>query len=286
MSFVVASVPTEAWLRQVVLDAGTLTLQHFRKNLRQIQKPDHQGIVTEADLATEAFLKQTILDSYPDSRFLAEESTAADVWGPEGYSQEARRALGHRLLWIIDPIDGTTNFAKGNIHYCVSVAVGRFGTDGQWVTELGCVHQPATGDTYWARRGHGSWLNGQVLRVGPASPMASACFCTGFGYQTGHKLEQIIRASAALKDVSLGLRINGAAALDIAQTAAGRFDGFFEPRLMPWDIAAGAIIAQEAGLLVRTLKGEAYSVLDHSSVVVSHPDLLDSFLGIIQSHIH
>lgn len=276
---------SEQHLVQFVRQAGSLTLQYFRKNLRQIEKPGHQGIVTEADLAAESLLKSMILEAYPDSAFIAEESMATGAWGPDGLSAEARATLGNRLVWVIDPIDGTTNFAKGNPYYCLSMAVGRCSPEGSFVTEWGVVHQPTTGDLYIARRGCGAKLNDEPLVLHAPATMRSACFCTGFGYQTGDMLERILRASAAIKDVSLGLRINGAAALDIALTAAHRFDGFFEVRLMPWDMAAGALIAQEAGLLVSTIRGEPYSVLDHSSIVVCHPDLNSSLLEILRKHL-
>jgi myo-inositol-1(or 4)-monophosphatase len=276
--------PEEKFLRNLLEGAGSLTLQYFRKNLRQFHKPDSQGIVTEADLATESYIISTIKDAYPESQFIAEESLPADSWGPEGLSTAARQALANDLVWIIDPIDGTTNFAKGNPYYCVSVAVGRMAADGSFETLLGGVHQPITGELFLGVLGKGAYLNGERLPLlGPAT-MSNACFATGFGYQSGMMIDQVLRTAAALKNESLGLRINGAAALDIAWTACGRSDGFYEIRLMPWDMAAAALIAREAGLVVRNMKGTNHSVLDDGNIIVSHPDLFEGFFDIIQGH--
>jgi myo-inositol-1(or 4)-monophosphatase len=279
---------SESWLYALMRDAGDLTLQYFRKKLRTIDKPFNQGIVTEADLATEGLLKQRILERYPKSAFVAEESAAHGDWTDSGLTAEARARLqAHpdHLIWIIDPIDGTTNFSKGNPYYCISVCAGSLTNQGHFSPIIGCILQPATGDLYAAMPGQGATCNDETM--GPASAasgltIASASVCTGFGYQSGPGLQSLVQSAYELQSACLGVRINGAAALDLALTARGIFDAFFEYRLMPWDLAAGALIAREAGLRVHNLKNEEYSTFDHNNIVVSHP-LIDGDLMTILS---
>jgi myo-inositol-1(or 4)-monophosphatase len=279
---------SKSWLYALMREAGDLTLQYFRKKLRTIDKPFNQGIVTEADLATEGLLKQRILERYPKSVFVAEESAAHGDWTESGLTPAARARLqAHpdHLIWIIDPIDGTTNFSKGNPYYCISVCAGGLSNQGHFSPIIGCILQPATGDLYAAMPGMGATCNDETM--GPASPtigltIASASVCTGFGYQSGPGLQSLVQSTYELQSACLGVRINGAAALDLALTARGIFDAFFEYRLMPWDLAAGALIAREAGLRVHNLKNEEYSTFDHNNIVVSHP-LIDGDLMTILS---
>lgn len=260
-------------------EAAHLTLQYFRKNLRIEEKPGDQGIVTEADKATENFLKERILARDSSALFLAEES-AAEL----GQSIEPGRTL-----WIIDPIDGTTNFSKGNPYYCLSVCVGTVENSEVFVPQLGLIMHPATGNLYWAQRGGGLWLGDtRIARQQQTSEnkpnLARASLCTGFGYQRGAALEAILRSAHDLQSACLGVRINGAAALDMALTAMGQYECFYEYRLSPWDMAAGALLASEAGLVVRNFWGEELNVLRDKGTIVAQASVYPEVFSRLQQH--
>lgn len=278
---------SKSWLDALMREAGDLTLQYFRKKLRTIDKPFNQGIVTEADLATESLLKQRIIARYPQSSFVAEESSLHEDWTEKGLTSAARarlQATPDQLIWIIDPIDGTTNFSKGNAYYCISLCAGKITEEGNFSPLIGCIFQPPTGDLYAAVPGAGATCNDEPLvpeNRRTRLSLANASICTGFGYLSGRELDVVLKAAFRMQSACLGVRINGAAALDIALAARGIFDGFFEYRLMPWDLAAGTLIAREAGLRVHTLNNQEYSTFDHNNIVVAHPDIDRELMGIL-----
>lgn len=239
--------------------AGQLTLKYFRHQIKIDEKSGDQGLVTEADVASENFLKSEIAKLFPSHRVLGEESG----WSNGGSS--AAPAEGD-VVWILDPIDGTTNFSKGNIFYCISVACGRI-SGGKFICERAAIYQPGTQDLYTATRGGGAYVNGQPAQVQAGPEIRRWSLVTGFSSNKGASLHGVIRCIETLQNQILGLRINGAAALDLALTARGVFNGFFESRLSPWDMAAGDLIVREAGGMTVNYEGQPFDVLSDKHIV-------------------
>jgi myo-inositol-1(or 4)-monophosphatase len=205
-----------------------------------------RDLVTEADKRSEQIIIDAIHSRYPDHRILAEEGTST---GGEG-----------DYRWIVDPLDGTTNFAHHYPLYCVSIAVERAGE-----TVVGVVYAPYMDELFVAIRGGGATLNGAPIRVSGVTELMGGLLCTGFPYRLDGPTNNltnwgnfVLRTQATRRD--------GAAALDICYVAAGRFDGFWELNLQPWDMAAGALVVQEAGGTISDPYGDPYRVDGHDIV--------------------
>ena len=214
-------------LEAIVRRAGGIVVEHSAKS-RNITHKGRIDLVTETDVAVEEMLKEALSRLLPGSDFLAEES-ASDTDPGE-------------LTWIIDPLDGTTNFAHGLPFVANSVAL--------WHRDrvvLGVVNLPLLGELLMAGEGMGTRLNGQPVRVSAATAMEDALLATGFPYAIEEHLETILRHFKTLLPLTQGIRRPGAAALDLAYVACGRYDGFFESALHPWDTAAGLLLVREAG---------------------------------------
>jgi myo-inositol-1(or 4)-monophosphatase len=217
-----------------------------------------RDLVTEADKRSEQIIIDAIHSRYPDHRILAEEGTST---GGEG-----------EYRWIVDPLDGTTNFAHRYPLYCVSIAVERAGE-----TVVGVVYAPYMDELFVAIRGGGATLNGAPIRVSGVTELIGGLLCTGFPYRLDGPTNNltnwgnfVLRTQATRRD--------GAAALDICYVAAGRFDGFWELNLQPWDMAAGALIVQEAGGTISDPSGNSYRVDGHDIVASNgllHTPMLD-----------
>lgn len=214
-------------------EAGQLARTRRHEGVRlAATKTTLADIVTEADREVEALIRSRINAARPDDGFLGEE-TGAEA-GSSG------------ITWIVDPIDGTVNYAYGIPAYNVSIAAVRGEPEPEtWEALAGAVDAPALGETFTAARGHGAWSNGSRLAVTDETP-AGALLGTGFGYDpTTH--EGDIATVAQVMPMARDVRRMGAAALDLAFVAAGRLDGYFERGLRPWDFAAGALLVEEAG---------------------------------------
>lgn len=216
---------------QTARDAGRILAERFGRKI-EISNKSEIDLVTESDLASERLIIDRIKTYYPRHAILAEES---------GASQPADQARQSDWRWIIDPLDGTTNYAHGYPCFCVSIGLEYSGR-----LELGVVYDPIRDEVFSAERGHGASLNGRRIRVSPTPALASALLCTGFPYDVRERSE-FARHFANFIMTAQGVRRDGAAALDLAYVAAGRFDGFWEEGLKPWDVAAGALIVEEAG---------------------------------------
>jgi myo-inositol-1(or 4)-monophosphatase len=261
--------PTIATVGDLTRRAGELTLTYFRKHLSIADKGHNLGIVTEADLASEKYLKESITGSFPSHAILAEESGM----------QENSTQSG--VIWIIDPLDGTTNFSKGNPYYCVSVAVGvRTGTG--CVIERAAIHHPFLNDLYTAERGKGAFLNGNPIHVSTLTEFSQASMTTGFAGNKKERLNYVIRTIEIFQNRILGMRVNGAAALDCCNTARGLFQGFFERNLSPWDLAAGSLILSEAGAVVTDMEGREYHPLTTRDICAANPSLHEQMLETIK----
>ena len=201
--------------------------------------------VTEVDRAAEEVIITTLRQAYPTHAFLAEES---------GHTIGKIEQAPHQAenIWIIDPLDGTTNFIHGLPHYCVSIALMQRG-----IVTQALVYDPNRDEIFSASKGSGAFLNDRRIRVSPRTRIDGSLIGTGFPFR---EIDDIDRYMGMLKAVSMraaGVRRPGAAALDLAYVACGRYDGFFEIGLMPWDVAAGSLLVSEAGGLVGDLAGEA-----------------------------
>ena len=197
---------------------------------------DYKGgidLVTDADRASEEALLEFLVGRFPGSAVLAEESGArAAVAGD----------AGDGLRWFVDPLDGTTNYAHGVPHFAVNVAV----SDGAGIA-AGATLDPLRGELYLAGRGEGAWLGEDRLRVTATAEMKRALLCTGFPYDIQEDPDPLLRLFRAYIQRARAVRRFGAAALDLAYVASGRFDGFWEAKLKPWDVAPGILLVREAG---------------------------------------
>src|SRR5512137_985733 len=212
-----------------------------------------KDFVSEVDRAAEAAIVETLLDAYPDHAILAEEGTA------KGENAAAEN------VWIIDPLDGTTNFLHGFPQYCVSIALAQKGQ----VTQ-GVVYDPVRNDLFTASRGRGAFLNDRRIRVSRRQNLRECLIGTGFPFRDGAYLDTYLRMMKTMIEQTAGLRRPGAAALDLAYVAAGFYDGFWEVGLNPWDVAAGSLLVQEAGGLIGDLAGEG-EFLHGGQVIAGNP---------------
>lgn len=271
------ALPTRDDLVEVAKSVAALSLTFFRGALHIAEKPDDAGLVTQADIACEEHVKNWIRKKFPHHRILGEES---------GWTG-ALDATSPTPLWVVDPIDGTTNFSNGNPYYCCSLGFG-IATPGAPFTLLaGVIAHPPSGDIYTALQGQGAQCNGEPLRVNPNTSFARASFCTGFSSNKGSALANIGQVIAAVQERTIGLRVNGAAALDLAFVARGLSHGFFESSLKPWDLAAGALLVQEAGGLTTNLEGAPFDLLRDDSILCANATLhaeLKAILAQVPKH--
>jgi myo-inositol-1(or 4)-monophosphatase len=209
--------------------------------------------VTEVDQAAEEAIISTLLEAYPGHGILAEES---------GRERGARHS---DYVWIIDPLDGTTNFIHGLPVYAVSIALSFRGK-----IEQGVVYDPTRNDLFVASKGRGAFLNDRRLRVSRRTRMADALIGTGFPFRKGDNFKRYLKMFEEVMQHCAGVRRPGAAALDLCYVAAGWYDGFFETGLQPWDVAAGSLIVTEAGGLVGNFTGEA-DYLHQRELVAGNP---------------
>jgi len=229
-----------------------------------VTKKSNADYVSEVDRAAERTIIQTILDVYPTHAILAEES------GAQGESD---------YLWIIDPLDGTTNFLHGFPQYAVSIALQHNGVLTQAV-----IYDPTKNDLFTATRGRGAFLNDRRIRVSKRAELADSLIGTGFPYSKFDHLDAYMGILKDMMQKTAGLRRPGSAALDLAYTAAGRYDGFFETGLKSWDIAAGCLLITEAGGLVSDLQGND-SYLRSGHLCAGNPKVFSQMLQVIAPHL-
>jgi len=222
-------------------------------DLLKVNTKAPNDFVTEVDQAAENVIIETLLAAYPGHAILAEESG------------RARGAKDSEYLWIIDPLDGTTNFIHGLPVYAVSIALAHRGQVQQAV-----VYDPARNDLFFASKGRGAFMNDKRLRVSKRLRLAESLIGTGFPFRKGDNFKRYMQMFEDVMQHCAGLRRPGAAALDLCYVAAGWYDGFFETGLSPWDIAAGSLLVTEAGGLVGNFTGEA-DYLYQREVVAGNP---------------
>lgn len=243
--------------RAVALEAGALVLE-ARRGVVEVadRKSSSVDVVTQVDRDAEALIRGRLAEARPLDGFFGEESGGAS--GTSG------------LTWVVDPIDGTVNFLYGIPHYAVSIAVVEGEADPQrWRALAGVVVNPATGELFSATAGGGAHLGDRALRVNPPVDLSQALVATGFAYSAQTRAEQGAAVARLLPQVR-DVRRMGTASLDLCAVASGRVDAYFERTLSPWDHAAGALIASEAGARVTGLPGQRG---DHRFLLAAHPEL-------------
>ncbi len=228
-------------------------------DLLRIGKKAPNDFVTEVDRSAEAAIIEILSKAYPDHDFLAEETGTAGAHG--------KRAVQSDYVWIIDPLDGTTNFIHGFPQYAVSIALAHRGQVTQAV-----IYDPVHNDLFLASKGKGASLNERRIRVGTRERLDESLIGTGFPFRDLDTLETYVAMFKDMTQKTAGLRRPGAACLDLAYVAAGRLDGFFEIGLMPWDIAAGSLLITEAGGLIGNFKGDS-DYLFAENVIAGSPKI-------------
>lgn len=220
--------------------------------------------VTEIDQEVERFIVERLCQAFPSYGILSEES-------PE--------RPGHEARWIVDPLDGTVNYAHKYPHFAVSIALER---EGEIV--VGVVYDPLLDELFAAERGHGAWLNGRPLRVARTAQLDRALLASGSPYNVHTQPEPYMRLWRALVTHALAVRQSGAAALDLCYVAAGRLDGYVEWQLEPWDVAAGSLIVQEAGGRVSDANGGSNFIYGRS-IIAAPPTLWDHLMALVRQSI-
>ena len=234
-----------------------------------IERKGHNDFVSDVDRAAENTIIATIRESYPQHSILAEES---------GVSVGSTASVESEYQWIIDPLDGTTNFLHGFPQFCVSIALSVKG-----VVSHACIFDPTRNDLFTASRGGGAFLNERRIRVSKVINLKDGLIGTGFPYKEFEKFDKYLGMFKEITQKSAGVRRPGAAALDLAYVACGRFDGFWEMGLSPWDVAAGGLLILEAGGLITDFNGDG-DYLHAGTVVAGTPKLFPQLLQIVQAH--
>ncbi|RKY58418.1 MAG: inositol monophosphatase [Candidatus Neomarinimicrobiota bacterium] len=244
--------------------AGKL-IKHSSHNILHIDKKGRVNLVTEVDRRSEELIISIIHDSFPEHRILAEETD--EIVGNSPYR------------WIIDPLDGTTNFVHGFPVYAVSIAVE---FNGKII--IGVVFDPNRNELFSAIEDTGAFLNNKRLNVSQNKALSDSLTATGFPYETGTAFEINMKIFKSVYEVSQGIRRAGSAALDLCYVAAGRFDGFWEFGLNPWDVAAGALIVKEAGGTVTCFRGNQFQTDKASEIIATNGRIHNELLQIINTN--
>ncbi len=243
-----------------IINRAALDLEQIR-----VTEKRRNDFVTEIDQAAERAIVDVLLKAYPTHAVLAEESGAS-----------ANLQENNEFVWIIDPLDGTTNFIHGFPQYCVSIALQQRGLITQAV-----VFDPTRNDLFIASKGDGAYLNDKRLRVSKCDKMADSLIGTGFPFRNLDKLDEYLQMFKLVTEKCQGLRRPGSAALDLAYVAAGRLDGFFEKGLSSWDMAAGALLITEAGGIIGDFSGEQ-SYLEKGDVIAGNPRIFFQLITLLK----
>ena len=241
-----------------IINRAALDIESVR-----VSQKKANDFVTEVDHAAEQAIIETLLTAYPGHGIWAEES------GREHGAQDSE------FVWIIDPLDGTTNFIHGLPVYCVSIALAVKGK-----IEQAVVYDPTRNDLFTATKGRGAFVNDRRLRVSKRTELKQALVSTGFPFRPGDNFNQYLQMMGDVMQRTAGLRRPGSAALDLAYVAAGYTEGFFEKGLQPWDVAAGSLLVTEAGGLVGNFTGEA-DFLEQEECLAGNPKVYGQLVGIL-----
>ncbi|MEY4155685.1 MAG: hypothetical protein RJB64_406, partial [Pseudomonadota bacterium] len=243
------------------INRAALDVESVRVSQKQVN-----DFVTEVDHASEQIIIETLLGAYPGHAIWAEES--GRVHG----------AQDSEFVWIIDPLDGTTNFIHGLPVYCVSIALAVKGK-----VEQAVIYDPSRNDLFTATKGRGAYLNNRRIRVSKRTRLQECLIATGFPYRPEDDINTYLRLMGDMMQRTAGLRRPGAAALDLAYVAAGFTDGFFELGLQPWDVAAGSLLITEAGGLVGNFSGDS-NFLEQRECMAANPRIYGQMVAILSKY--
>lgn len=257
--------PTLTDLEELARGAGQILRAGYGKKM-QVDYKDVINPVTEVDRRSEAFLLAGIRNKFPGHHIVAEESGV--ITGEAQFKGQN---------WYIDPLDGTVNYAHGMPVFSVSVAYAENGA-----VQLGVVYDPMMDECFSAERGRGVWCNGQALRASVTPDLDHSLLVTGFPYDIRTTPHHNLDNYARLAMLTQGVRRIGSAAIDLCYVAAGRFDGYWELQLSPWDVAAGGLIAQEAGAIVTHCDGSADYIGPPASILAANPQIYPAMLRILR----
>jgi myo-inositol-1(or 4)-monophosphatase len=241
-----------------IINRAALDVEAVRVSQKQVN-----DFVTEVDHAAEEIIIETLLTAYPNH----------GIWAEESGKQHG--AKDSDFVWIIDPLDGTTNFIHGFPVYCVSIALAVKGK-----VEQACIYDPSRNDLFTATKGRGAYMNERRIRVSKRVDLRPCLISTGFPFRPGDNFSNYLLMMAELMQRTAGLRRPGAAALDLAYVAAGFTDGFFEAGLSPWDVAAGSLLVTEAGGLIGNFSGDA-DFLEQKECVAGNPRIYGQLVSIL-----
>ncbi len=232
-----------------------------------VEQKKHHDFVTEVDRAAERAIIEILKGAYPNHDFL----------GEEGGAQSAQKGIASDYLWIIDPLDGTTNFIHGFPQYAVSIGLAYKGK----LTEA-VIYDPTRDELFTASRGQGALLNNQRMRVSACTQLSAGLIGNGFAIRSSEEVRDYMSLFKIISDNCAGMRCAGSAALNLAYVAAGRLDGFFEKNLSPWDIAAGALLILESGGMVGDFDGNS-NYLYGREIIAAPPQVFAQMVQKISS---
>ena len=245
--------------------AGKYLMKRYRKLKRaEIHKKSTHDLVTEADLGANRIIIRTIKKYFPNHDFLSEETGLEN--NPDIYE------------WVIDPLDGTANYVHSIPVFGVSIGLMK---DTDMI--IGVVYSPATEELFWAEKGKGAFLNGKKINVSQQKDFADSMIATGFPWRSRHLIKPYLESFREILTGSAGVRRMGAAAIDLAYTACGRFEAFWEIQLKPWDIAAGSLLVKEAGGVVTDFKGG--NDLSAGNIVAGSPDIHKHIVNVTEKYL-
>ena len=252
----------EKWLKSAIeaaLQAGTVIRKHYMRKI-EVREKGKLGLVTNVDFRAEEVALKVLKKSEPNFALLTEETHSQGV-----------RAKGQDGLWIVDPLDGTTNFVHGFPMFCVTIAA-----EFQGEVVVGVTYHPILNELYTAIIGKGAFINKKRMRVSQTQKVKNALLATGFAYSAQDRLKTEMSSFEKVSRAARAVRRPGSAALDLAYTARGVFDGFWERHLSPWDVAAGSLLVQEAGGLVTNFAGKKFDA--HGTEVLATNGLIHSII--------
>ncbi len=249
--------------KKAAMDAGKVLMEHFGGRQEIVGKgkaTDFANFVTKADMASQKEIMGSLKEAFPHYGFLSE----------EGISQKAPK------MWVIDPLDGTRNFASGNPFFSISIAFERNGE-----MECGVVYDPLRNEMFFGERGKGAYLNDERIRVSRAKNLEECLLSTGFGYDRGESLDRTLEyIRKLLKYGVIDIIRDGSAALDLCYVAVGRTAGFWEFNLSPWDTAAGIVLVSEAGGRVTEIHGSIWKP-DSKSILATNRKVHEEFISVV-----
>ncbi len=235
---------------QAALEAGELLQKGFGTSFEIGFKPGKYNLVTEYDKASEQLIFSCLLDRFPNHGFIGEE---------QGKTRHGD------VMWIVDPLDGTVNFAHGVPVFCVSIAAA---VENEIV--ISCIYQPMSDELFWAEKGKGAFLNGKQLHVTKQNSLDAGLLATGFPYNVNEDPLHCIETFTKLLRQGVHFRRMGSAAMDLASVASGRFDAYFEVSLQPWDYAGGKLLVEEAGGAVTQYDGSPCDVTKATTILATN----------------